>query len=287
MKRAYITLLTTNDYLKGVLVLRESLLRVGARYCLVAIITENVSPEIDGILVKFNIEPRRVSRNIDVPESMKVFNEEHGLSHFNNTFGKFHIFNLLDYDKLVYLDSDMILLNNVDILFDSPHMSAVVAGKNFPGNDHWNELNAGLMVVVPEPGLLDKLIATIPEAARQRRNQADQSVLHVFYNDWPNKKELELDERYNIFHCYIDYYVKENGYSLNGSGKRISIVHFITRSKPWMKSYLQQLGHLFSLLRQRKMNELKVYIIYMAFLVKVDFKIFGMQGFGHSKSLKI
>lgn len=37
---------------------------------------------------------------------------------FNTTFSKLHVFGLTEYDKIVYLDADVLLLANVDELFD-------------------------------------------------------------------------------------------------------------------------------------------------------------------------
>lgn len=37
---------------------------------------------------------------------------------FNTTFSKLHVFGLTEFDKIVYLDADLLLLSNIDELFD-------------------------------------------------------------------------------------------------------------------------------------------------------------------------
>jgi len=38
---------------------------------------------------------------------------------FNTTFSKLHVFGLTEFDKIVYLDADLLLLSNIDALFDA------------------------------------------------------------------------------------------------------------------------------------------------------------------------
>jgi hypothetical protein len=87
-------------------------------------------------------------------------------SRWTHSFGKLAIFSLTGFDKLVYVDSDMLILRNLDKLFARPHMSAVVAGRSFPGDEHWRGLNSGLMVVKPQAGLYETLLDCISKIAK-------------------------------------------------------------------------------------------------------------------------
>jgi len=44
------------------------------------------------------------------------------------TFSKLNIWKIVDYDKLVYLDADTIVLENIDNLFNYEELSAVLGG---------------------------------------------------------------------------------------------------------------------------------------------------------------
>lgn len=69
-----------------------------------------------------------------VPEYIKKRNQKIN-QNWNKTFDKLKIFDLIEYDKLVYLDCDMMILANLDFLFEYPTFSAAWAGKSVPG-DH-------------------------------------------------------------------------------------------------------------------------------------------------------
>lgn len=56
---------------------------------------------------------------------------------FNTTFSKLHVFGLTEFDKIVYLDADLLLLNNVDELFDKLPLvgnATSAEGRPFPAN---------------------------------------------------------------------------------------------------------------------------------------------------------
>ena len=48
-------------------------------------------------------------------------------------------------------------------------MSAVIAGKSYPGNESWNELNSGLMVIEPQKGLREALINKMNSMVKRKR----------------------------------------------------------------------------------------------------------------------
>lgn len=170
---------------------------------------------------------------IEAPQEIQSKNKL--FPHWNNTFDKFNIFEL----------------------FDKPNMSGVVAGKSFPGNKYWKELNSGVMVVEPEKGIkkeiIDKMIemgqkkVTLKRTHKKQEEKrffsnisiiklkdkickrfqriGDQDVLEEFF-DWKNKPELHLGEEFNVFAYYSDYYK-------NKLGMNPKCYHFIGSKKPW------------------------------------------------------
>jgi glycogenin glucosyltransferase len=266
--RSYVTFLSTDDYLDGALVLNASLKRVGSKFGLLALLVGNVSPESEALLNAFGIKTKRVAGKINVPEEVLQANVKQNLRYWNNVFEKLFIFDLTEFDKIVYIDSDMLVLRNIDTLFDSPNMSAVAAGRNFPGNEDWIDLNAGLMVVEPQAGLWQEIVDVLPEACKTGALVSDQTLLHQYYKDWPRAKALHLDEGYNIFADMLDYYAEHLGYRLTGK-KKIAIVHFIGEIKPWHRTRLQQWEYLKALRRDGKYRQLMVSLFYFYVLLKV------------------
>ena len=235
--RAYITLLSTESYLPGVLALNESLRRSGTPYPFVAAISAHLPPQLDQVLKRAGIIVRRIPESTAIPREMIA-----GNGHWGYTFDKIHLFGLHEFSKLVYVDSDMIVLANTDELFDKPHMSAVPAGRRLHAD--WTRLNGGLLVIEPEQKLVDGIFAVLPQAMKdvaERGAQAigDQDLLNAYYTHWRDQPELELDQGYNVFQGHLDQYIDEHGYRLprqeGDHGPPIKIVHFVGALKPWMK----------------------------------------------------
>lgn len=234
---AYITLLSTLDYLPGVLVLHASLRQVDAAYPLQVAVSTSIPAHVDTLLQQKGMAVIRLPASIDIPA---VFQEKSG--HWSHTFDKLHLFGLTAFEKLVYLDSDMMVLANIDELFDKPHMSAVAAGRMV--HPTWRRLNSGLMVIEPEADLPEKMAATLQKAitevqAMGSQYLGDQDIINAYYNEWPNLKNLHLDDGYNMFYSDIDAYVERHGYVLSpqrqDDARLVRVVHFVGRHKPWMQ----------------------------------------------------
>jgi glycogenin len=239
--RAYVTLLSTESYLPGVLALHESLKRTGTPYPFATAVSAHIAPSIDPILERAGIIVRRIPESTAIPKEMIENN-----GHWGHTFDKVHLFGLHEFEKLVYVDSDMIVLANMDELFDKPHMSAVPAGVLV--HKDWTRLNGGLLVIEPEEQLADGIFATLPQALEEVaamgvKASGDQDLLNAYYPGWRTTPELQLDQGYNMFQCYLDLHIEKHGFRLpqhfshkkNDSQKKIKIVHFIGPRKPWMK----------------------------------------------------
>ncbi|KAJ3558036.1 hypothetical protein NM688_g1145 [Phlebia brevispora] len=112
---AYATLLTKTDYLPGALVLHQSLRDVDAKYPLVVMTTPSVSEVDKEILAKRGIKLRDI-------ESLRPEPGTHILPahdiRFQDTWTKLRAFELAEYDRIVLLDSDMIVMRNMDELMD-------------------------------------------------------------------------------------------------------------------------------------------------------------------------
>jgi glycogenin len=232
---SYLTVLSTDDYLPGVLVLHRSLLEQDVKYPLHVMVTAGVSSECELVLAQHGIGIIRVDKQFNLPPEIQQQNLRSNLSHWNNTLDKLYMFNLVQFDKVVYLDCDMLVLENLDVLFNHPHMSAVVAGKHYPGNQEWNTLNSGLLVFEPQVGLADNIVGILPEVLKTKNVFGDQDLIQEFYSDWPSHDELRLDDKYNIFYNYLPHYIRNLGYKINQPSHdfNIAVIHFAGPVKPW------------------------------------------------------
>lgn len=241
--QAYITLLSTDSYLPGVQALHEAIRRTGTRHPFVVAIASHLPAQLDATLARAGMTVRRIPETTSIPKHMIE-----GNGHWGRTFDKIQLFGLVEFSKLVYVDADMLVLANLDELFDKPNMSAVPAGKLI--HPDWLRLNGGLMVIEPAAGLVEAIFATLPQAMEQAAavgmdKIGDQDLLNAYYPNWPEMPGVELDQGYNIFQWDLDEHIQKHGYRLphhpahlqGGSaapGKTVKIVHFIGPRKPWM-----------------------------------------------------
>lgn len=228
-KKSYITVLSTENYLEGVLVLAESLRKVRAEYPLTVLITNDISYEVEKKIRKKGLSIIRKDK-VEVPDSIKNKNKKGSFSHWNNTFDKLLIFELTQFDKLVYLDSDMYVRKNIDELFESENMSATIDRKCGPKISMDNiELTSGLMVIEPKERAIFEFMKIILGVVDKRDSIGDQDILQEYDKEWCLKKHLHLDIRYNMFFSHLDYYTHHGGYDLED----IKVIHFIYSNKPF------------------------------------------------------
>lgn len=238
---AYITLLSSQNYLPGVLALSNSLRKVKSAYPLFCTLSKGINIEVENALERHGIRCIRLDENV---VSSDANPEERSFSHWNFTFDKLQVWGLDGFEKLIFLDSDMLVLNNIDHLFEKEAFSAVCAGKSYPGHESWNSLNSGLVVICPDKdvkkALVDLTAHVISKFQAVNELVGDQDILHEFLPDWKDENQLHLDEGYNMFADYLTWYIRNKGYAVNGKGKPIYVIHFIGKLKPWMKPNVKQ-----------------------------------------------
>ncbi len=229
MNYTYLTVLSTDSYLMGALVLYESLKRTQPKYPFTVLITKNVSSSAEETLKKKGIRVIRIDDCILMDAEHQKQNENVGYKYWNYTFDSLYVFELIEFEKIVYLDCDVLILENLDHLFDKPHLSACID----PGS---TDLSSGIMVIEPKQGALKELMDVIPEVKSQKYYFGDQNIIQACYKTWPNQEELHLDDKYNAFVGYLQYFVNSKKYTFRGTGNNIAIVHFLGAKKPWMRS---------------------------------------------------
>lgn len=260
--KSYVTLLSTENYLAGVLTLSASLKKTRPQHPFVVLIHPRISGNSEDILKRNNIRTLRIE-NVPIPEEFIQVKQ-----HWTRCFDKLPMFWLKGFKKVVYLDSDMMIFENLDHLFNLPHLSGTTAGRSFPGNESWTGINGGLMVIEPNPECRSGLLTSLGHVLATMTECGDQDVIQKYYN-WPDNPDLVISETYNVLSIYLDYYLrnKENIFQ----GQTIKVVHFIGAIKPWMQSPYRQVKHLLCLLRKAKFHEAQYYLRYLLLLYKTRY----------------
>jgi hypothetical protein len=97
----------------------------------------------------------------------------HGLKRFQYTFNKLHLWNMTEYERVIYLDADNIVLNQtiIEELFYCGHFCVVYMN---PCHFH-----TGLMVVKPDAAVLQSMLAALADTGSY--DGADQGFLSEYF----------------------------------------------------------------------------------------------------------
>ena len=229
--KTYVCVLSTDNYLDGVLVLNENLKFLKSKYSLLCLINENISRETIEVLDYFEIEYK-------VMKSVKYINHNETNDYWMYTFDKLNVFSLNEYEKVVYLDSDLLILENLDHLFETqvPSMSL-----DLPW--HTKKYNTGIMVIKPNKDDYQKLKYNALKSDIQGRTISDQDIINEYFNDIVPleygynmvrriTRENESYKTYNYLGCFeqtipkCELYLKES--------KNAKVIHYIGKRKPFM-----------------------------------------------------
>ena len=226
---SYVSLLTNNSYVYGIALLVESMKKVNTKYPLHVLVTDEVSPATLNMLDQLKVTYELVDK-IKISDTI----HEHNMSYdkkmaaiWKYCWTKFAIFKLTQFDKIVFLDADIMVMKNLDHLFELPHMTAALDGEIFNIWPDWPHFNSGCVVIEPKQELFDSILdfalnlKDLPEYVI-----ADQEILNLYYKDWVNKKELHLNKYYNVFGPYIPESMEEE------IKKECYFIHYVGR-KPW------------------------------------------------------
>lgn len=237
---AYVTLLTTDEFINGVVVLYNSWLKTKSKYPFYCIVTNDLSKKNIDILNFMGIN-LIFKEKIEMPDEMIKYNIKHlkKCANWYQTFTKFYIFELEQFDKIVYLDCDIYIMKNIDEMFEYPHMSGVVdcAGLNDTGtadyitvgDNYFKYFNSGVLVIEPSRRLFEDIINFI-NSIKVTQILADQILLSMYYKDWKDLSHLHLSVYYNVLVPVIESYIKLSWFNTNN----IKILHFVG-VKPWQK----------------------------------------------------
>jgi hypothetical protein len=118
------TLITNTAYLTGLLTLDYSLKKHGSKYPLVALYTDTFPEEGHKALDERGIPKQHVKYLL--PKVEKDFTND---PRFYDCWSKLTPFSLEEYDRVVQLDSDMLVLKNMDELMELELDPASAAGK--------------------------------------------------------------------------------------------------------------------------------------------------------------
>ena len=182
-RNVYATLLLNDGYLKGALTLGYSLRDVGAAFDLVVLVTDAVTEAALASLTKV-FDDILLVEPIANPQTDNL--NLLGRLDLRQTFTKISLWRQVEYQKIVYLDADAVVLQNIDHLFDLDVPFAAAPDIGWP-----DIFNSGVLVLSPGEekfGELNQLLKT-----HGSWDGGDQGLL----NEWRGGNWNRLSFTYN------------------------------------------------------------------------------------------
>ena len=209
MKFAYVTLLSSFDYLPAVIILNRNLKQVKSKYPLIVGVTDNIFLKVKKYLDKENILYKKIPF-MEYSDAAKKRWEKTTPS-ILNIASKIALFKFTEFDKLVYLDSDILIYQNIDDLF------------NYPDGAMYNECGRpfiGLFVFSPKNHHPDWYYILI-----QITGLIESDILEGLFFPAKSNPDYLIPE---------EYYINITLQNLDTKNiEDIKIVHYCYKYKPW------------------------------------------------------
>lgn len=233
-KYAYVTVLYGNNiYLTGALVLGYSLMKTDTAYDRIILVTPDVSEEYRSYLKHVFTYVTEISY---VHASPEIFADKD--TRFKEVFTKLQCLSLVQYEKVIVLDSDMIIAKNIDHLFRLAPPAACVKFHNVPYGQKVppelicsngklvGSINAGLMLLHPDEKEWEEIQADILKDDQPNKfKYPEQDYLSLRYCD----KWTSIPFNYN-FQFDLTGRVKKMHYKI----QHIYVIHYSSvLRKPW------------------------------------------------------
>ena len=242
---AYVTLLY-GGFLLGARVLGQSLRETDTTRDLIALCTQEVSEHTRQVLRDDGWIIRHIT-NIHSPYEGKSSRGDY----FSGIFSKLHIWNMTEYERIIYLDSDALVLSNIDHMFDCGTFCAAFR--------HSDLFNAGIVVVEPSRVIFRDMLTKIQDTPSY--DDGDQGFLNVYFKDlryasmfnWSNKSRQRQPMRMPAgLNADIGSYYANSRWNM--PREEIRIIHYtLGPVKPWIwwTNFLCDLNPIWTSVRKR------------------------------------
>lgn len=229
---AFVTLLLNDNYLPGALVLAESLKATETTTPLVILYVKSaLSDEVYEEITTSGAFDRAIAIDGDVLRSRNRFELDHLLkrTELSLTMSKLNIWRLIDYTTVVYLDSDTLVMDSLDELFNRQLAIGEISAASDAG---WPDIfNSGVFVTKPDFGVYEKLLKFYE--TEDSFDGADQGILNEFFNLQSEKFGTHWDRLPFVYNCTLNSNYEYLPAMIRFKND-IKVFHFIGRGKPWV-----------------------------------------------------
>lgn len=192
-RNAYVTLVTNADFALGAKALVRSLRLTGTEADIVVMHTAGVGASALSPLAALGARLQPV----DLLPTSDAFNAAHARTKLHadapftkgekpafhtplDNFAKLRLWHL-DYDRVVFLDADTLVLRGIDTLFDYPEFCA--APNVYECVADFHRMNSGVFTARPDPATFDDMLHKLDRPGAFWR-RTDQTFLQAYFPDW-------------------------------------------------------------------------------------------------------
>ncbi|CAF0981662.1 unnamed protein product, partial [Brachionus calyciflorus] len=163
---------------------------------------------------------------------IQIYNETRLASRYRTVFTKLILFNMTQYDGIVFIDSDAFAIGDITSLFyfhnildNNNYYLAVGPNYAFKGNYAKTEFNSGVFTLRPNKTEFDRLQKLcLSDLSHIGLGQADQNFLNYYYKD----KWINIGFKFN----FLTYPLLNYNFTYEFIIKNTRIIHF-AGAKPW------------------------------------------------------
>ncbi|OLY77602.1 Glycogenin-1 [Smittium mucronatum] len=246
---AYVTLVTNDSYVPAALVLCHSIRVTHTTHKILCLVSDS------------SISSSNLSKLAEAFDSIVHAGKFTSVNHeglkalkrpdLADTYTKVELWNpslFKEYKAICYLDSDILVLQNVDSIFDNcssyfqeldsknPKMHGLISAAPDMGWPDW--FNSGVMLIHPNPSTHSQLLQLVISENNSLStgsggisyDGADQGLLNFHFSGWSSApSNYRLSFTYNTtgspFYSYLP--------AINSQHSHIKIIHFAGQKKPW------------------------------------------------------
>ena len=252
-KNAYITLMSTNNYLYACIGLMYSWKTTNSRYPFYCVVTKDITQENIRILKAIGYEV--IVDELYIPNSyIKLLEQYEETGNFETPVGnstadlkkngwqyawtKLRIFNYTQFDKLLYVDADSYVFKNLDDLFEMPGWSSICEY-----DTPWTGLkrfHSAFFLVEPNKTVYEELLQLAEDHpliqhpfTKEYQLSNDYDLLNLYKSDWSEHPECCMPN-----YTYVDSFILRSSdfflpFLLNCFNS-IRAIH-LTGPKPWLQ----------------------------------------------------
>ena len=197
----------------------------------VAIVTPDCQQKYIDQFVEDGVRVRVLSNNV-------AFNYEH-LERWGNVLNKLAVWDMVEYDRVIFIDADVIITNQPDVMFKCGHFCPVYYSMA--------RFHTGLMVIKPDHDELMRLLDGLTK--HDSYDGADQGFLNSFYKKESENAKLfhpefgvsedkmnRLGQKYCMHALYFMPMMTWDGYTKNPKEDILAMTYptFVHQAvKPW------------------------------------------------------